>query len=57
MNKNTELRLRSRRAKLTEMVREMDSFPKMPTDYKQYTGVGGISMYYTFHYILIFPCQ
>lgn len=43
MNKNSELRQRSRRAKLTEMVRNLDSFPKMPPDYKQYTGVGGIS--------------
>lgn len=43
MNKNTELRFRSRGAKLTEIVRELDSFPKMPTDYKQYTGIGGLS--------------
>ncbi|XP_065199690.1 endoplasmic reticulum-Golgi intermediate compartment protein 2 [Planococcus citri] len=52
MNKNTELRQRTRRAKITEMVRNLDSFPKMPPDYKQYTGVGGIMTLFMYFFML-----
>lgn len=34
--------LRYRGKKLTEVVQKLDSFPKIPTDYQEYTGIGGI---------------
>lgn len=36
------VRLRKRQ-KVVNVVRELDSFPKMPSDYRHYTGIGGLS--------------
>lgn len=42
MDNSTGVRLR-RRQKVVNVVRELDSFPKMPSDYRHYTGIGGLS--------------
>lgn len=46
MNETSGLRLRRQQKKISDIVRELDSFPKMSTDYKQYTGIGGLSTKY-----------
>lgn len=45
MNKNSELRLRKPGKRIVDIVREMDSFPKMPKDYQQYSGIGGLGKF------------